>query len=196
MSSKCANALQASRARIILLPKAEQSVLHDEGLAAIGHRVTSIAHESRNFLQRIKSAAELLAEIDKDNTEALDAINCIQKTKMGLEHLLEEVRQFSAPMHLDIIRLSLQTVWRAAWCDVTRLSTREARLDESVGDISLECDVDVFRLGQVFRNLFENSLAACDTCSPCIHVRCENGDGLNHRGIRTETWWNPPSYFG
>ena len=39
---------------------------------------------------------------------------------------------------------------------------------------SLPADSKIFRLGQVFRNLFENSIAACDD-RPSIEVCCRNG---------------------
>src|SRR5205085_7401330 len=37
---------------------------------------------------------------------------------------------------------------------------KEATLAEDLGDLDLTCTVDPFRLGQVFRNILENALAA------------------------------------
>src|SRR5581483_8823011 len=42
-----------------------------------------------------------------------------------------------------------------------RHEQRDARIEEEAGRMSLECDADPFRLGQVFTNLFANALEAC-----------------------------------
>jgi signal transduction histidine kinase len=176
--------LRASLVRIVRVRKAEERALQAERLAAIGQVVTSMAHESRNFLQRISNAAEFLEDIDKDNPEALHEISRIQSANKGLEHLLEELRQFAAPMKLDRDHTSLQSVWRSAWSDVASAkSVSNIRIDEAVGEIDLDCHIDAFRMGQVFRNLFENSLAACGD-SPSIQVHCENGDGTLRVAVR------------
>lgn len=178
------DALRASLARIMRVRKAEERAVQAERLAAIGQVVTSMAHESRNFLQRICNAIEFLEEIDKDNPEAMHEIGRIQAAGKGLERLLEELRQFAAPMKLDKDRKSIQSIWRMAWSDV--VSAKKAdniRIDETVGDINLDCHLDAFRMGQVFRNLFENSLAACGD-SPSIQVHCENGDGTLKVAVR------------
>lgn len=178
------DALRASLARIVRVRKAEERALQAERLAAIGQVVTSMAHESRNFLQRISNATEFLEDIDKDNPDALHEIARIQTAGKGLQHLLEELRQFAAPMKLDKERKSLQQVWQSAWSDVTTAKNiSNARIDESVGALDLHCHVDVFRVGQVFRNLFENSIAACDD-SPSIKVHCQNGDGTLKVSVR------------
>jgi signal transduction histidine kinase len=79
-------------------------------------------------------------------------------------------------MKLDKNLHSLQSAWRSAWKDVTASNNRDIHFDEIVGDVDLNCHIDEFRIGQVFRNLFENSVAACGE-NPSIHVHCENGDG-------------------
>ncbi|MFT5523284.1 MAG: signal transduction histidine kinase [Pirellulaceae bacterium] len=177
-------ALRASLARIIRVRKSELRALQAERLAAIGQIVTSMAHESRNFLQRICSAVEFLQEIVSDNEEALEEVTRIQSAEQGLEHLLDELREFAAPLNLDRDRQSLQTVWRMAWTDVTATkNVSNACLDEEIGELDLDCHIDAFRIGQVFRNLFENSLAACGDC-PSVYVHCENNDGTLNVSVR------------
>lgn len=178
------DALRVSLARIARVRQAEARALHAERLAAIGQVVTSMAHESRNFLQRICNSIEFLEEIDKDNPEALQEIARIKTAEQGLEHLLDELREFAAPMKLDKSRQSLETVWRVAWSEVTSAKgLGNARIDEAVDETDLHCHIDAFRIGQVFRNLFENSLAACGD-SPCIQVHCQNGGGTLKVAIR------------
>ncbi len=58
----------------------------------------------------------------------------------------------------------------------------DARIDDTVANLDLHCQIDVFRIGQVFRNLFENSIAACDDAS--VQIRCHNGDGTINVALR------------
>ena len=75
----------------------------------------------------------------------------------------------------------------------TKDQSKHASLVEKISGVDLACDVDHFRLDQVFRNLFENSLTACPNparievfCSeteingqPGVHVAVrDNGPGL------------------
>lgn len=171
------DALRASLARIARIRKAEERSLQAERLAAIGEVVASMAHESRNLLQRISCAVDFLELIEVDNPEALEEVVRIRRAQKGLEHLLEELREFAAPIQLDRQTQSLKTVWQDAWSGVMVMKeTPQAQLDDSVGEINLDCHVDAFRIGQVFRNLFENSIAACGDGAN-IQVHCENGDG-------------------
>jgi signal transduction histidine kinase len=72
------------------------------------------------------------------------------------------VRGYAAPVQLDYRACDLAQVWREAWAKVTALHPgRDAALEEQAGGPELTCQADPSRLGQVFRNLFENSLEAC-----------------------------------
>jgi signal transduction histidine kinase len=98
----------------------------------------------------------------QDRPEALDLIGRVQKALDHLKQLYEEVRGYAAPLKLEREPWDLSLVWRQAWEDLALLRQgRDARLEEDTGGINLECAVDQFRLGQVFRNVFENALAAC-----------------------------------
>jgi signal transduction histidine kinase len=170
-------AFRATLARINRLRIAEMRALQAERLAAIGQVATSLAHESRNFLQRISVSLEFLEEITQDNPEARAEIARIQAAEEGLERLLEELRQFAAPMKLDKDDCAVQSVWRQAWSHVAKTqNVSHARFDDATSEANLRCHIDAFRFGQVFRNLFENSLAACQG-TPTIQVHCQNGNG-------------------
>ena len=57
---------------------------------------------------------------------------------------------------------NLVDVWRAAWADLEPARQgREALLVETIELTDTSCHIDPFRMGQVFRNLLENALAAC-----------------------------------
>ncbi len=157
--------------------RAHERSRQDERLAAIGQTVTSMAHESRNFLQRICNSVEFLEEIDQDNPDALKEVARIGQAEKGLENLLEEIRQFAAPIQLESARHGLKAIWRRAWFDVTvTKNVPNVHFDDSLVQTPVHCSVDAFRMGQVFRNLFENSIAAGGD-DVAVQVRCQSRDG-------------------
>jgi signal transduction histidine kinase len=175
--------------------RAQERVLQTERLAAIGQMMTGLAHESGNALARSQSCLEMLAWEVEDRPEALDLITRIQKAQDHLKQLYEEVRGYAAPLKLEREDWDLSAVWRQAWENLALLRQgRQAALREQTGGLDLHCAVDQFRLEQVFRNILENSLAACPDpvqievhCSeaemggrPAIRVAVrDNGPGLN-----------------
>jgi signal transduction histidine kinase len=165
--------------------EAEERALQAERLAAIGQAVTSMAHESRNFLQRICAAIDFLNEIEKDNPEALEEVARIQTAEKGLEQLLEDLRQFAAPTMLEKERCSLQDVWQEAWSHVKAAGKNRssAQFDEVIHELDLHCHIDGFRIRQVFYNLFENSFAACGD-DPHIEVHCQKDDATLKISVR------------
>jgi signal transduction histidine kinase len=176
--------LRASLARISRMRDAEARAVQAERLAAIGQMVASLAHESRNLLQRMSASIEILELIDVDNPDAIEEIAKIRNAERGLEKLLEEVRQFAAPIHLHKKLHPLQFIWNETWANLCATNEdRDARLDARCEGVDTVCQVDAFRIGQVFRNLFENSIAACGDQTH-ISVRCENTRGLIQVKVR------------
>jgi PAS domain S-box-containing protein len=180
--------------------RAQERVLQTERLAAIGQMMTGLAHESGNALARSQSCLEMLAWEVEDRPEALDLIVRIQKAQDHLKHLYEEVRGYAAPLKLERETWDLSAIWRQAWQNLAlQRQKRDATLQEETGGVDLRCMADHFRLEQVFRNIFENSLAACpdpvkiEVCcfgaeinghsAVCVAVR-DNGPGLNPEQTR------------
>ncbi len=182
---------------ITCLQQAQERALQAERLAAIGQMVTGLAHESRNALQRTQACLEMLSLRVSDRPEALDLIQRIQGAQDHLHHLYEDVRCYAAPIRLELGRYDLATIWREAWSYLER--ARKDRFTELIEQVEAGnkpklCQVDPFRLVQVFRNLFDNSLAAC-TDPVEIRIFCrstrldnrpafqvsvsDNGPGLN-----------------
>jgi len=63
---------------------------------------------------------------------------------------------------LERERCRLDSIWRQAWTNLAvRRQGREAKLIEQFHGVDLHCRADAFRVEQVFRNVFENALAAC-----------------------------------
>lgn len=137
---------------------AEERALQNERLAAIGQAMTGLVHESRNALQRSKACLEMLAlEVDK-NSAATELLGRVQKAQENLHQLFEEVREYAAPLRLDLHPCNLKTVLHEAWdyLALVRQGT-EIRLIESI-EGQLDCAVDRFRIAQVLRNIFENAV--------------------------------------
>ena len=143
------------------LKEAQQRALQVERLAAIGQMVTGLAHESRNALQRSQACLEMLVRRVGNRPEALDLITGIQEAQDDLHRLYEEVRNYAAPILLDRRVCDLRDVLREAWDHLEpQWKGRQVRLWEH-GLRAPACEADRFRIGQVFRNILDNALAAC-----------------------------------
>ncbi len=144
--------------------RAQERALQTERLAAIGQMMTGLAHESGNALARSRACLDMLTWEVQDRPEAQDLIARIQKAQDHLQQLYEEVRGYAAPLRLEREVTSVAQVWRQAWENLAlRRQGREAALSEDLGSVDLNCAIDPFRLEQVFRNIFDNALAACPT---------------------------------
>jgi two-component system sensor kinase FixL len=141
---------------------AQERLLQSERLAAIGQMIAGLAHESRNALQRIQSCSEMLELEVQNNDEAVKLVRRLQEAQDNLLRLFDEVRGYAAPIQLERTLCQLDDTWRAAW-ELLEPSQRDrdASLAESVDGADLTITADRFRLVQMFRIFFENSLAAC-----------------------------------
>ena len=165
-----------------------------ERLVVIGQMMTGLAHESRNALQRAQACLERLNWQLQDRPEARDLLARVQHAQNDLVRLFEDVREYAGPLRLEFRPCDLRQVWRGAWDRLAFLhERRDARLEEVI-EADPHCAVDAPRLSQVFRNVFENALAACpDPVRVVVHcgegtlaeepaaavaVR-DNGPGLN-----------------
>ncbi len=144
------------------LREAQGKLLQAERLAGIGQMITGLAHESRNALQRMQACLEMLEIEIADRPQALDYAKRIQAAQDYLGQLYEEVRGYAKPIQLERRTCDLRRLWGAAWADLAlRREGSSIELDDRTEGIDLTCDVDPFAFGQVFRNLFENAIAAC-----------------------------------
>jgi PAS domain S-box-containing protein len=177
------------------LRQAQERALQAERLAAIGQMVTGLAHESGNALQRSQACLEMLALAVQDRPAAIDLVNRIQSAQDRLQQLNEEVRQYAAPVVLRRQWCYLPDLIDEAWGDLEPVHRgRVVRLEVPPPRNGGPCLVDRYAVERVFRNILDNSLAAC--ADPVhIQVRCEearldgrpaievrlrdNGPGLN-----------------
>jgi two-component system sensor kinase FixL len=142
--------------------RAEERALQAERLAAMGQMITVLTHESRNLLQICRANLEMLELEIEDLPEAVQYAARIHTAQDRLTSLFQELREFASPIHLDREPHDLGWLVGQVIDELTVIHpTRRIRLDEVTGGVDLRCSVDAFRMHQVFRNLIENSIAAC-----------------------------------
>src|SRR5205807_769541 len=93
------------------LQVAQQRAVQTERLAAIGQMAAGLAHESRNCLQRSQACLTILGLRLADRPEALKLLGRAQKAQDDLHRLYEEVREYAAPLRLEMQRCQLADVW-------------------------------------------------------------------------------------
>lgn len=185
--------LRAAVERAMRLHEMEKKVVQSERLAAIGQMMTMLTHESGNILARGNAVLEML-ELEVENSPAaMELIGRLKKSQADLRRLYEEVRSYAAPIELDCDCWDLRTIWRQTWKNVTadKPSARSLSLIEEIGEVDLKCTVDGFRLDQVFRNLFDNAIAACRE-GVRIEITCSNTELYGRPGVRIAVRDNGP----
>lgn len=165
------------------LDHVQKQLLQSERLAAIGQMVTGLAHESRNALQRAQACLDMLTLDLHDQLEQLDLARRAKTALQDLHRLYEEVRIYAAPIHLELREHDLSATWRKEWENLA--SVRQHRnflLTEDVQCESCHCDVDIHRMEQVFQNILENAILACND-QGIIHVQCQPGSLNGHSAV-------------
>ncbi len=170
--------------RAMRLHEMEEKVVQSERLAAIGQMMTVLTHESGNILARGDAVLEMLELEVESSSSALELIGRLKKSQADLRKLYEEVRSYAAPIELDCDCWDLRTVWRQTWRNVTagKAGEKSPSLVEHLGEVDLKCNVDAFRLDQVFRNLFDNAIAACREAAR-IQITCTEIDSFGRPAV-------------
>ncbi len=150
-----------------------KKLIQHERLAAIGTAMTALAHESRNALQRSQAGLEMLARrlpSDDDSHELLDEL---QEAQYYLRDIYEQVRDWAAPLQPQVEQVEIPELARTVWEQLARVHReRDDRLEIDATDTKAVCEVDRRMIGQVLRNLFENSLAAA--APAYVRVHCQS----------------------
>lgn len=171
--------LAEKRQAELALKTANARMLQAERLAAIGQMMTGLVHESRNALQRSEACLEMLGLNLQGQADSLDLVARVQKAQKKLYDLFEEVRNYAAPIKLQREEHELSDLLEETWENlVWTRQGRKVSFRLPTSGPKPRCSVDASRLEQVFRNIFENSLAAC--ADP----------------VRIEITWNPATLDG
>jgi hypothetical protein len=178
------------------LREAQQAAMQAERLAAIGQMVAGLAHESRNALQRSQACLELLELELADRPQARELVARIQRAQEHLHHLYEEVRNYAAPIQLQRSNRALDRLWRESWSDVLAAKAAQgnaAVLREERETSDLHCQVDALAMEQVFRNIFENALAAAGN-GATVTVRASEDRLAGRPAVRLSIRDNGPGF--
>jgi signal transduction histidine kinase/PAS domain-containing protein len=174
-----------------------QQSLQAERLATIGQMTAALAHEARNALQRLRASTETL-ELELDNRPDLaPTLIRLGKAQDDLTTLFDEVRNYSAPIVLQLASTSWLELIQAAWDSLhEQRRGRNAILRTNIPAELQAIQADGFRMEQVFRNLFENALAACASVSggadPTLTVTVTEGEFDGQPAVRCSVLDNGP----
>ena len=104
------------------------------------------------------------------------------------------MRDYAAPIVLRPCTCNLSEVWRTAWAELgPDREGRVAVLHETIEDREPRGHFDPFRMGQVFRNLLENAVAACPDPVE-IAIRCIPAEQNGHPAVRISVSDNGPGF--
>jgi PAS domain S-box-containing protein len=176
------------------LRQAQRKALQAERLAAVGQMAAGLAHESRNALQRAQACLSVLALRLQARPEELEVLTRMQRAQDDLHRLYEEVREYAAPLPLQVGPCRPADVWREAWADLGPLRRQTgAELREADGADDWVCLADPFYLKQVFRNLLENALGAGGN-PPRVELRCAPAQLDGRPAVRVAVRDNGPGF--
>lgn len=168
--------------------EAERQLLQSERLAAIGKAMTGLAHESRNALQRSQASLDMLSAELAGNEFAMKLIQRIQTAQDDLHRLYEDVREYARPIRITPTPSDVAQLLQQTWDElVVEREGRNASLQMTVETDSTACPVEAFLIRQMFRNILDNSLAACE--DPAVIQAVFSSQHLNDRpalGIRLQ----------
>jgi signal transduction histidine kinase len=166
------NRINERKRYLAALEASREKLLMNERLAAIGQMVAGLAHESRNAFQRSHACLSEIALELEENPHGLQLVQKVQKALDDIHGLLEEVRNYSAPIVLERRESCLETLLRETWQQILDAKkTADPPLLEVTKshDFPDRCFLDRDRISRVARNLLENALVACDSPGR-IHV--------------------------
>jgi signal transduction histidine kinase len=154
--------LRASLGRLAERRRLAERLVEAERLAAIGEAMAGLTHESRNALARSQANLRRLARRLRNRPDLLELIEAALGAQHDIQRLFEDVRQYAAPLNLRHEPTDLVQLLREAWARLAlERKGRDAQLRDNYSAPDHICAIDRFSMGNVFRNILENALAAC-----------------------------------
>jgi C4-dicarboxylate-specific signal transduction histidine kinase len=149
-------------------------------LAEIGQMSAAIAHEIRNPLTGIRSAAQLVRQAP-DQASELGEI--IEQETLKLNELCDDFLDFARPLALRIEPADLATIARGVQAShATEFEAAGVTLTVQIEGEKPIIEGDARRLEQVMRNLLLNALQACDRGQRVALVITQNGFRVEDTG--------------
>lgn len=174
--------------------QAEARAQEAERYAAIAEAMDALIHEGRNALQRSQACIEMLGIEVENLPEARRLLGRVQIAQDHLLSLYEQVRDFAAPVTLDLKDHNLGQILRDAWNAVAKANPdRTARLSDRDGGLRLHALVDGVEFKRVFQNVIENAFAA-STGSVEIDVEWSSVEHEGRSSLRVAIRDNGPGF--
>lgn len=135
-------------------------------LAEIGQMTAAIAHEIRNPLTGIRSAAQMIRELPE---AAEEFTRIIEHEAMKLNELCTQFLGFAKPIHLRQEPVDLQlAIERTVKLMLRQFEEKQVHLDVEIADQLPIIEGDQLRWEQVLQNLMLNALQASEQGSRVV----------------------------
>lgn len=145
---------------VTVFERTQRELEQTKRLAEIGQMTAAIAHEIRNPLTGIRSAAQFLGK-NPDAGEEFAGI--IEEEAVKLNSLCDQFLEFARPLSLHVEQVTLADIVRKiASLHAADFEEKEVRLEVQIPDRGPMIKGDPVRLEQICRNLALNALQACE----------------------------------
>jgi PAS domain S-box-containing protein len=139
---------------------------HKGRLEAIGEVAAGVAHELRNPLFGISSAAQLLRFRAREDPVVEKNVGRILREVDRLNRMATELLEFGRPTSLTLRSADPDAVWDDVLEEQRgRLESRSIQLDRTRADPPARCVIDAEQLAQVFVNILINAIDAAPEAS-------------------------------
>lgn len=149
--------------QLLALRQSQEKTLQYEKLASIGRLAAGVAHEVRNPLGVIRSAAGLIEEESPHlSKNAKKSCDFIQKEIVRLDHFIEQLLDFSKPLSPEYVSVDGIQI-KQCLEDLLSLEQKEKHRVEIKLQVSLPTfDVDPGLITQAFYSLLKNALEVAE----------------------------------
>jgi signal transduction histidine kinase len=155
-------AAEVIRDQMEAINRSRERLVQSEKLAALGQLAAAIAHEVRNPLAVIRSAAQNVAErLDHGQIEERRACTFVTEETDRLSHLVTALLAFARPVEIQPHAISIaECIERAAMLNGDRLASKRITLRRSTAQALPQVRADSELISQVIAGLVENAIEA------------------------------------
>jgi signal transduction histidine kinase len=159
-----ARASKMIRDQIETIRAAREKLIQNEKLAALGQLAAAIAHEVRNPLAVIRSAAQSLRDtVPPDSGEARRACSFITDEADRLGNLINSLLAFARPVHISPMRVPIAELFeRVMSVAAEHRARKHVQMQRRAGADIEAVNVDFELMSQVFVGLVNNAIEAAD----------------------------------